>query len=73
MCVASAGQYESFEHVKIFGVSNVNNFYSWLCTLKMCSYHLQHAAYVLYSSHCNLYYVIHACNISDEPSANVPR
>ncbi len=38
--VASAGQYECFEHVQIICVPNMNNFDSCLCTLKICSYRL---------------------------------
>ncbi len=35
MCVASAGQYESLEHVP-----NMNNFYSWLSSVIICSVQL---------------------------------
>ncbi len=73
VCVASAGQYESFEDVQKFGVPSANNFQSCLCALKTCSYRLCGTAYVLYSSHSNLYYVIRACKVSDKRSANVTR
>ncbi len=60
MHVASAGQYESFEHVQTFCVHSTNNFDSCLCTLKRWSYCLCSTAYVLYSSrsHCILH---HSC------------
>ncbi len=57
MRVASAGQYESFEHVQKFPVPKVNNFHSCLCTLKMCSYRLCRTAYVLYSSRSYLFWL----------------
>ncbi len=52
-------------------VPNANIFHSWLCALKTCSYHLCRTAYMC----CILviltvYYVIHACNISQENSVN---
>ncbi len=40
--VASAGRYESFEHVQKICVPSTNNFHSWLCTLKTSSYLLCH-------------------------------
>ncbi len=48
--VASAGQYESFEHVQNFCAPRTNNFHSCLCALKTCSYRLFRTACVLYSS-----------------------
>ncbi len=51
MCVGSAGDYESFEHVQTFRVASANKFHSCLCTLKTCSYCVCRTAYVLYSSH----------------------
>ncbi len=49
--VASAGRYESFEHVQKVCVPSVNNFHSCLCALRTCSYRLSSTAYALYSSH----------------------
>ncbi len=57
--IASAGRYESFEHVQIFSVPSTNTFHSWLCALKTCSYLLCRTAYVLYSSHS---YCIPSCS-----------
>ncbi len=53
ICVTSAGQDESFEHVQNFRVPNANTLHSWLCALKTCSYLLCRTAYMLYSSHSN--------------------
>ncbi len=50
MCVASAGRYESLEHVQKMCVPSANNFHSCLWVLKT-SYVPCHTAYVLYSSH----------------------
>ncbi len=60
MCVASAGEYKSFEHVQKFCVPSANNFHSCLCALKTCSYCLCRTAYMPYSrhSHCIL---CHSC------------
>ncbi len=46
--VASAGQYE-------VRVPSTNNLHSWLCALRMCSYHVCRTTYVLYSSRFTLY------------------
>ncbi len=64
--VASAGQYESFEHVQIFRLTSTNNFHSCLCALKTFSYHLCHTACMLYSSRsycipgCSNYILLHS-------------
>ncbi len=50
MRVASASQYESFEHVQKILVPSANNFHSCLCASKTCSYRLCYTAYLLYSS-----------------------
>ncbi len=73
MRVASAGQYESFEHVQNFRVPSANNFHSCLCALKRVV-----IIFVAQLTCCiliilSLYYVIHACYISDEWSVNVTR
>ncbi len=61
--VASAGWYESVEHMfKYFvypAMPSTNTFHSWLCTLKTCSYLLCRTAYMLYSSHS---YCIPGCS-----------
>ncbi len=54
MRVASAGRYESFEHVQKICVPTTNDFHSCLCALKTCSYRLCHTACLLYSS-CSYY------------------
>ncbi len=51
MRVASAGWYESFEHVQIFCVPSTNNFHSCLCALKTYSYRLCRKACVPYFRH----------------------
>ncbi len=68
--VASAGRYKSFEHVQNVRVPSANNFHS----------RLKHVViiFVTQLTCCILviltvYYVIRACNVSDERSANVTR
>ncbi len=68
--VSSAGWYESFEHVQKVCVPTANNFHS-------CLKHVV-IIFVAQLTCCILviltvYYVICACNISDEWSANVTR
>ncbi len=68
--VASAGQYESFEHVQNVYVTSSNNFHSSLKRVVI--------AFVARLMCCilvilTIYYAIRACNISDERSANVTR
>ncbi len=53
--VASAGQYEVFEHVQKVWVPSTNNLHSFLCTLRTCSYRVCRTTYVLYSSRFSLY------------------
>ncbi len=53
--VASAGQYEVFEHVQKVRVPSTNNLHSCLCALRMCSYHVCRTIYMLYSSRFSLY------------------
>ncbi len=55
MRVASAGQYEVFEHVQNVCVPSMNNLHSCLCTLRTCSYCVCRTTYVLYSSRFSLY------------------
>ncbi len=68
--VASAGRYKSFEHVQKVCVPSTNNFHS-------CLKHVV-IVFVAQLTCCNLviltvYYVIHACNISDKWSVNMTR
>ncbi len=51
MCVGSAGEYKSFEHVQKLRVASTNEFHSCLCLLITCSYRVCLTEYVLYSSH----------------------
>ncbi len=53
--VASAGQYEVFEHVQKVRVPSTNNLHSCLCVLRTSSYRVCHTTYVLYSSLFSLY------------------
>ncbi len=53
--VASAGQYEVFEHVQNVRVLSINNLHSCLCALRMCSYRVCRTTYVLNSSQFSLY------------------
>ncbi len=55
VCVASAGQYEVFEHVQKDCVPSTNNLHSCLCALRMCSYRVCRTTYVLYSNRFSLY------------------
>ncbi len=68
--VASAGQYESFEHVQKVCVPSANNFHSCLKRVVII-FVAQLMCCILVI--LTVYYVIHACNISDEWSANVTR
>ncbi len=68
--VASVGRYESFEHVQKACVPRANNFHFCLKRVAI--------VFVTQLTCCILviltvYYIIHACNISDERSANVTR
>ncbi len=53
--VASAGQYEVFEHVQNVCLPSTNNLHSCLCALRMCSYRVCRTTYMLYSSRFSLY------------------
>ncbi len=66
--VSSGGRYESFDHVQKVCVPSTNNFHSCLKRVVIL--------FVAQLTCCILviltvYYVIRACNISDEWSANV--
>ncbi len=62
--------YESFEHVQKVCVPSTNNFHSCLkCVVIVFVAQLTCCILVILT----VYYVIHACNISDEQSANVTR
>ncbi len=63
--VASAGRYESFEYVQNVCVPSANNFHS--CLKRVVVAQLTCCILVILT----VYYVIRACNISDEQSANV--
>ncbi len=56
MCIGSAGEYESFQHVQKLCVASANKFHSCLCALKTCSYRVCRTAYVLYS--CHSHYIL---------------
>ncbi len=68
--VASAGWYESFEHVQNVCVPGANNFHSCLKHVVIVNV-AQLTCCILVI--LTVYYVIHACNISDERSVNVTR
>ncbi len=55
VCVASAGQYEVFEHVQKEHVPSTNNLHSCLSALRTCSYRVCRTTYMLYSSRFLLY------------------
>ncbi len=70
VCVASAGQYESFEHVQKVCVPSANNIHYCLKRVVI--------VFIKQLTSCILviltvYYVIRACNISDERTANGTR
>ncbi len=70
MCVASAALYESFEHVQkkiVYPVRIIFILAYWECVVIV--FVEQRTCYILLIF--TVYYVIRACNIWDEQSANV--
>ncbi len=60
MCLVSAGECESFEHVQKLCVASANEFHSCLYALKTCTFRVCPTAYVLYSSHSHCI-LCHSC------------
>ncbi len=68
--VASAGQYESFEHVQKNCVPRANNFLPYAHSKRLVIIFVTQLTCCILIIH-TVYYIIHACNISDERNANV--